>query len=86
MEFLRICKDDIIVTIHQTIGGGYCSVPTKDEVLYFYRKSLPRREVYLQKEFYSNGFGEGAKNLLEIVKHLDAGYDFSSLCILVQEV
>ena len=67
----------------QTTGGAFHSTIDKGEALNFNALTLVQREEYLQRHFYSRGFGEGANNLVNLASAIrEFGYQQVNTCTI----
>lgn len=85
MNSLIVGKDQHLVILRETIGGIYKSIPSDKEAEYFNALDAQEQAEYLEENFFSLGFAEGADNLLEISRAME-NYSWDELVVVIQQV
>lgn len=78
-------KDQRLVILRETIGGIYESIPSDREAEYFNSLETQEQAEYLEKNFFSLGFAEGADNLVEVSEAME-NYSWDELVVVIQQV
>ena len=84
MEVIRTSKK--VVSMYQTLGGAYNSIPLFTEAQDFSNLSGSEQIDYLDYHFRNKGHGEGAENLCELSNAINYGYIRDEIIVIVEDV